>query len=361
MAIIRIELKDFLVFMGRFTLDFCPGINVLIGGNGIGKTTLLKCLYGSTDTIGYKTSRYFNAPGFEDSKDDVYISRISLPKEQFNNLYKEDRNNLSPVAVFVSQSEEWSQIDNDFHSKINEIASHSEQGKKLNDEYLSNPLAFNINKKSVMIPSTEMLSHSKGLLALCNRWKMPFDQNEIDILVNAQLPETIEIKPNTAKILEKIERIIGGGIVCENETFFTQKESGENIPFTLEASGFKKVGLLWKLLRNGLLESGTTLLWDEPENSLNPELVPELVDILLELSRNGVQIFIATHSEIFVSYFAVNRRKGDSVMFYSLFKDGEQIKANASDRFDLLEPNNLTAEIVRLYEKEIERGLGGNG
>ena len=85
----------------------------------------------------------------------------------------------------------------------------------------------------------------------------------------------------------------------------------------------------------------------------NPELVPELVDILLELSRNGVQIFIATHSEILASYFAVNRQNGDKVILTVLYKDGEQIKANRSDRFDLLEPNNLKDEPVKLYEKKL--------
>jgi len=85
------------------------------------------------------------------------------------------------------------------------------------------------------------------------------------------------------------------------------------------------------------------------------------VDVLLELSRNGVQIFIATHSELFASYFAVNRNKCDNVTFTSLYKDGEQIKANTSDRFDFLEPNNLNAEVVKLYKKELRKGLGGNG
>ena len=45
MAIKRIEVKDFLVFKGEFTVDFCPGVNVIIGGNATGKTTLLKALY----------------------------------------------------------------------------------------------------------------------------------------------------------------------------------------------------------------------------------------------------------------------------------------------------------------------------
>jgi AAA15 family ATPase/GTPase len=357
MAINRVEIKDFLVFKGEFTMDFCLGVNVLIGANATGKTTLLKCLYGATDSIHYKPSRYFDSFGFADSKDDVYIGTIyGMTHEEFSK--SKSMNTYPPITVLMSQPEEWSKIDSDFNSKINEITSHSEKGKKLNEEYLLNPIAFNINKKSVMIPATEMLSHSRGLLALCNERKMPFDQTQIDILAKAQFPETHEIKPNAAKALEKIKLIIGGEVVYENDIFYTQKENGGKVSFSLEASGYKKFGLLWKLLRNGLLEKDSILLWDEPENSLNPELVPLLVDILLELSQNGVQIFIATHSEILASYFSVNKQKSDSVMFYSLYKDGEQIKADSNDRFDLLEPNKLTEEPVKLYEKELDRGLG---
>ena len=93
---------------------------------------------------------------------------------------------------------------------------------------------------------------------------------------------------------------------------------------------------------------------------MNPELIPVLVDILLELSHSGVQIFLATHSEIIASYFAVNREKVDNVMFYTLYKVGRRIMADLGDRFDLLVPNNLMTEPVRLYEKQIEKGLGGN-
>jgi len=36
MAINRVEIKDFLVFKDDFVADFCPGVNVLIVGNGTG-------------------------------------------------------------------------------------------------------------------------------------------------------------------------------------------------------------------------------------------------------------------------------------------------------------------------------------
>jgi predicted ATPase len=160
-------------------------------------------------------------------------------------------------------------------------------------------------------------------------------------------------------LYRKICKVIGGEPQNDGQSFFIKRfDVIESIPLSLEASGYRKFGLLATLIRNEQIKSGSILFWDEPENSLNSELIPVLVDILLELSRNGVQIFIATHSELLANYFAVNRQKSNEVMFYSLYKDGERIKADMNDRFDLLNPNKLTEEPVKLYEKRLDKGLG---
>jgi predicted ATPase len=215
--------------------------------------------------------------------------------------------------------------------------------------------------QTIFIPEKEMLSHSNGMLAMKHeRLFVPFDDTQTDIIIKAQLYPKKDMPDN--QICDKITRIIGGEVVYDNDTFYIRNEkSGSFIPFSLEASGYRKFGLLWKLIRNGLLESGSILFWDEPENSLNPELVPVLVDILLALTRNGVQIILATHSEILAGYFAVLRDKVEEVMFYTLYKDGEQIKSESDTRFDLLEPNTLADEPVKMYKMELEKGLGGNG
>jgi predicted ATP-dependent endonuclease of OLD family len=294
MAVKRVEIKDFLVFKGEFAADFCPGVNVFIGGNSTGKSTLLKVIY-----------RWI-----------VNTRPLNVEKDIF----------LTPheVSVFLDTKE--------IISIIN----------------------------AVYFPEKDILEHAKGLLPFIEQKQTGFDQIYRDALVRAQDIPTTNQTETQKKIGEMITDIIGGYIKWEQSegSFYTVRADGTNIPFAVEASGFKKLGFLGLLVSSGQLEKDSILFWDEPENSLNPELVPELVDILLELSRNGVQIFIATHSEILAGYFAVNRQNSDDVMFTSLYKDGEQIKTDASDRFDLLEPNNLTAEPVKLYEKEIKRGLG---
>lgn len=83
----------------------------------------------------------------------------------------------------------------------------------------------------------------------------------------------------------------------QEDTFYILKKDGRKIDFSLEAEGLRKLGLLWKLIRNGLLEKGSILLWDEPEANLNPELYPLVANILVGLQKNRVQIFVATQGD----------------------------------------------------------------
>ena len=312
MAINRIEIKDFLVFKGEFALDFCPGVNVLIGGNGTGETTLLKYLYESKKVVmKFESKHSYAVATFEDN---------TLIIKEESNAYIESNKGGNVIS----------------ESKIANL---------------------------IYIPEKDILEHAKGLLPFIDQKPTGFSRIYRDVIVSAQDIPTKNQSETQKKIGETITGIIGGYIewVQSEGSFYTVRTDGVRIPFSSEASGFKKLGFLGLLVASGQLEPGAVLFWDEPENSLNPELVPILVDVLLELSRNGVQIFLATHSEILASYFSVNREKCDVVMFYSLYKDGEHIKADKSDRFDLLVPNNLTLEPVRLYERKPERGLGGNG
>ena len=71
-----------------------------------------------------------------------------------------------------------------------------------------------------------------------------------------------------------------------------------DLELSLLAEGFRKLGLLWLLIRNGTLLEDSVLFWDEPEANLNPKLYRLLMYVLLELQRNGVQVFLATHDYI---------------------------------------------------------------
>lgn len=275
-----------------FRLDFCDGINVLIGENGVGKTTLLKMIYAATQwsikqTDSGKTNRLLQ----------FFSSNLS------NNEALKNADNQKGYCYY----------------KVSD-------GKHIFEDSLSHNGIFNydewlgLNLQSVFIPTTEMLSHSKGFLALNQKYNMPFDGTQIDIIVNASLPETRETPPAMTGVLQKISDVIDGTVIQEDDIFYVLKNDGRKIDFSLEAEGLRKLGLIWKLIRNGLLESGTILLWDEPEANLNPELFPLVAEILLELQKNGVQIFAATHSYNFAKYLEIRRTSESQVMFHNLYK-----------------------------------------
>ena len=110
----------------------------------------------------------------------------------------------------------------------------------------------------------------------------------------------------------------------EDDVFYVVKSDGRKIEFSLEAEGLRKLGLIWKLIRNGLLENGSLLLWDEPEANLNPELYPIVADILVELQKNGVQIFVATHSYNLAKYIEIKTYNNSPATFLALYKDNEK-------------------------------------
>ena len=152
---------------------------------------------------------------------------------------------------------------------------------------------------------------------------------------------------------------IGGTVTLEDDTFYVIKKDGHKIDghkieFSLEAEGLRKLGLLWKLIRNGLLESGSALLWDEPEANLNPELYPLVAEILLELEKNGVQIFVATHSYNFAKYLEIRRDKNEQVMFHNLYKrfsENGMIFSNSAFRMEDITPNHIMIADMKLLDE----------
>jgi predicted ATPase len=126
----------------------------------------------------------------------------------------------------------------------------------------------------------------------------------------------------------------------------------------LVAEGHRKLALLWQLIRNGSIASGTTLFWDEPEANLNPALMQEVVKVLLLLAQNGVQIFIATHNYALLRELDF-QKNNTPLRFFALEKTlNKGVIPHASENYFDIKPNKIAEEHLRLYDLEVKRSLG---
>ncbi|MCL2422080.1 MAG: AAA family ATPase [Defluviitaleaceae bacterium] len=299
MTFSSIEIKKFTVF-NDVNINFGQGVNVIIGENGTGKTHLLKLIYADNfDTLK------------PESKEDI-----------INALFYSD--------ITVSR---------DFVNTI---------------EYDGKPANY------VFIPAKEMLSMSK-LRFLHEEYSkdFPIDRTLVDIIKKAQI-----LKPNTPpalaqKIAPILEKIIDGTVFMkEDGTFWIKKHNQMEIPFAMESEGFRKLGLLWQLIMNKSITKETVLLWDEPEANINPKLAPIIVDILFALASQGVQIFMATHDYTFAKYFEIRRKAEDNLLFLSLYKTDDGVKAETSESFKDLKQNSIISSLDLLMDEVIEGNMG---
>ena len=330
-----LKAKKFTAF-NNLEMEFVPGINVFVGANGTGKTHLLKLMY----ALQYASQDKRDLPTMGQK-----LARVFRPSEgQVNRLARRKSG-----------------------------GGHNKAEVQLHWEKELVKLAFGGNGKEVAItgrwhevstpvyiPVKEMLSMAPGFRSIYSKYDTQFEEIYADIIDLAYVP-LLRGKPDEERqgLLEVIGSVVAGTVVCEGENFFLKDGAGE-LEITLVAEGMRKLALLSLLIRNGSLQSGTTLFWDEPEANLNPSMMQHVARILLTLGKLGVQIFIATHSYSFLKELELQRAQTLTVRYFSLFtaEGKEGVQVTPADNYAAIEPNLIAAEYTRLYELELNKSLG---
>jgi len=328
----KIEIKNFTAF-DEIAIALVPGVNLFIGDNGTGKTHLLKLLY------SFQTTEIVRGLFKEFSRK---LSRMFLPQgHSLKRLVRRGKGTKKKSFISITKNGE----------KLTCTLTGNNTDTKLGVQHLK-------PDKSVYIPVKEMLANAPGFRSLYSTRETHFEEEYFDIIDKAFLPPLKNVQPKHQKLLKLLQKEMGGKVKAKNEVFFLKSRAGE-IEFTLVAEGIRKLALLWLLIRNGSLDKGATLYWDEPEANLNPSMMPVVVKALLSLEQMGVQVIIATHSYVLLKEFELQHTQ-QTMCFYSLFKDeANTVKLHKASTYQGLFPNKIAEENTRLYDMEIERALGG--
>lgn len=336
MTLTKVQLERFTAF-SELEVAFSPGINVFIGANGTGKTHLMKACYAACDVAR-------TGDAFVDK-----LVRVFLPSGRaVGRLVKRQQgNNAGTLAVHRADGRVL---------KARFSGPQSAQSEVTGAARWSDP-----NLKSAYIPVKEMLSNAPGFRSPYATRAIHFEEIYADILNRAYRPVLRGPMDAPRRELVRLLRAgMQGTVVKENEEFFLKSEQG-NLEFTLLAEGTRKLALLWLLIQNGTLPNGSVLFWDEPETNLNPRLFGTIISVLLELQRQGVQIFLATHDYVILEELDLQAGDNDRVRFHSLYrkKDDGEIAGSSVDNYLAIAPNAIADTFNDLYDRNIARSLGG--
>lgn len=334
--ITRFKASNFTVFTD-LNVEFSSGINIFIGQNGTGKTHLMKAVYAASCLIDKKI----------DIPLDRKINGVFTPNSIGRLVHRTVGRNSGSFTIFRKKAEE-----------VRERSISLNLTNQNKAEVKINGWTIDENIEAIFIPVKDMLANAPGFRSLFSQKKLSYEEIYLDIIDKAFVPIARgKLSPGRERLLSILNEAMSGRVIEKNETFYLKNKNGE-LEFPLLAEGFRKLGLLYRLIQNESLTHGSMLFWDEPEANLNPQLSQTVVKILIELSKMGVQIFISTHDYVLLKEFHLAATEQDNVLYHALYKDENGDIAHSST-YDLddLAPNAIDNTFSRLLDDEIQKGL----
>jgi energy-coupling factor transporter ATP-binding protein EcfA2 len=328
----ELTLENFTVF-AKARFEFSAGINVLVGENGTGKTHLMKLLY----ALAFDRYRSYGINGTLQGVFQIPVSTDTL--KDLGHLVRHQHSSSRINGKYANHSWEMT-IDT---NGANGIVHFGED-----------------RHRPVFIPAIDMMGHTRRFLTTYDEYQIDFDQTHRDIVALLLAPEKRTPSETAPGALKTLGEILGGEVEEENERFYLKTPQGRQ-PMPLVADGLRKIATLHQLIKNGFLQPGTTLFWDEPELHLSPVLMDEVVAALLELARSGVQIFLATHSYVILKELDLQARTSDEVRYFGLQATPEGTKVEMTTDYAQLNPNPIAEQFDSIYDRELTRATAGFG
>jgi hypothetical protein len=322
-----LRLENFTAFADT-AFEFVPGVNVLVGENGTGKTHAMKALYAMQV---YQSRR----------RDNIYeiLGRL-FQTSDLSVLMRMGGDTRSASASGEFGVEKWD------YKIIAGTGYTTETGR-----ITMQP------ERPVFIPAIDMMGHTKGFLAAANEVVLDFDLTCTDIVALMGLERRhgsrhTEVPKLLAKLLD------GKLDYDESDSRFYLVTPHGRLPMPMVAEGLRKIATLVRLLENGWLAPGATLFWDEPEVNVNPALMDDVVGALFALARSGVQMFLTTHSYVILKELDLQATLDDKVRFFSLTGSKTGTNVTMADTLAELDPNPIHLHYASLYDRDLDRALG---
>jgi energy-coupling factor transporter ATP-binding protein EcfA2 len=319
-------LKNLTVF-SEAEFEFAPGLNVIVGENGTGKSHILKAAY---------TVTAVSARGAKDSGSATptksYLETALARKMRY--VFRPDelgrltrRQQGRSRCRIVALSEPSSQT---IGFSFNTFSKTEVSVRNLPATW--EPMS------PVFLPTRELLSIYPGFVSLYETTELPYEETWRDtcILLGAPLVKGSRLK-EISRLLDPLEKQLGGEIVLDDGRFYLKSGAGE-LEAHLVAEGMRKLAMIARLIATGSLVPNRSLFWDEPEANLNPKVIKQVALTILQLCKFGIQVFVASHSLFLMREMDILQRSDDfrgvRARFFGLHPGDDGVAVQQGDTVD---------------------------
>ena len=122
-----------------------------------------------------------------------------------------------------------------------------------------------------------------------------FDDSYNDIIYEILARKNIDER-ELLNVFKNRYDFYNGNIQIDKNTVNYYKNDGNIYNINIVAEGIKRLGIFEILHNTGNLTKKSILFIDEPENNLDPKMLRELMRFLVDISKEGVQIFMASYN-----------------------------------------------------------------
>lgn len=323
--------------------QFAPGLNVVVGENGLGKSQLLKLLYAVLKV---------NA----DAKD---FTKAALQKAYADKLVGVFRPDALGRLVKRKQGRERCEVRLDMEDAALSCAfGFASQAKS--EVQLDKLPAKALEQAPAYIPTRELVTLCPWFGPLYDNFHLRFEESWRDTVSLLGAPSVKGAREKkAAELLKPLEESMGGKVVVDSGTgeFYLSIPGEGSMEMPLVAEGLRKLAMLARLISTGALLDKGYLFWDEPETNMNPKLIKVLARSILTLCQQGIQVFIATHSyfllkelDLLSGQYSVEQR------FLSLVATGPDRVVTLQQASHLLDLETVVAldEELAQYDRELQ-------
>lgn len=283
-SIKKLEFKNLTVFPESL-FEFSNGLNLFAGENGSGKTHILKACYAIVDSC---TSLDPQISETQPKKGEL----ASSVAKKLVGVFRPDQ-----LGRLVRRQPGRNRCEIKCHfTLLRQIHFSFNTTSKTEVSIDRCPLRW-VEKRAVYLPPRELLTISPGFVSLYENTHLEFEETYRDtcLLLGAPLakgPRETRIR----ELLEPIEEAMGGKVESDATGRFSLRTKAGSMEMHLVAEGLRKLAMVARLIATGQLIDKGFLFWDEPEANLNPKVIKSVAKTILHLCRNGIQVFVATHS-----------------------------------------------------------------